>query len=637
MQNLDTTPQHYFPGANISTPLPDEGVSASWSNEFAILLPPGPAPYDYPGGQARPANVDHVSLGEVLWNITGEGKWVDIWVLSYGLQGLGIILYEQNSDGDWAEASIPNTGGYMSSGSAQLGSYPGSANPGNPDYHTPAAFRVFLKTGLQYVLVVGPGGQGANVRPDLPHNYGAYIENFDIEVSYTPLQLPDLKTNAYDVIIPSDGSTYTSPNVLNTNFTTSAEDPQGTSAAWLSAWWKYTPLSLTDMTVSYAVVPQYSNWFRCVVWLDNNGTLVQLGSSGNPPETFTVPAVAANSTIYIQIFAHDYYNKYQPYAQKYQLEVTGAKSLVQHEDTNLAPPNDLRPNAIAVSVSSDDNTYLSDDVTLTYATPGAVSTVGPYITDPEAPPLYQTAWWSYQPIAAGSATFRAHSTNDLHARVEILDENLSVLGVTGMGQSLVFDVAAGVTYYVVLGTADPTSSLSASFSVVGPPTGGIPPINDLRSHAITVFVAIDGGTYLATDTQLDYATPVADGAQAGPYVPDPEAPPLYQTAWWVYKPLADGQATIRAHSSPADDALVKLMVLHNSMQLAMAGMGEDITHDISAGETYYYVLGTTGQAFVSASFGLTGTYTASPDHYTGPWKFNLLMPDLTWKTLASGT
>lgn len=642
--------EHYWPGAAITLPLPDGGLALTFNNRFMKDLPPGSiALPGYDDGRPLPSQPGD---WDVLFHLVGEGKWVDFYCQGLGAQGPALILYEANLElSAWFYSPMPDNGGYEGGGGrAVMSAIPGQANT-NPDYRAPVALRVFMEAGHQYVLSVfsasfSTATNDAAVALGYPSGVGAYDQDFYLEMSYTPLVLPDLKTNAYEVIIPSDGATYTSPDVLNTTFTTSAEDPQGAGHVWVSSWWHYkTAVDAHVMTVAFAVLPQYSTWFGCVVWLrQSDGTMVQLGQNADsPPNTFTIPTIGANTDVYIQIFGTDFYNQHQPYAQKYQLQVTAAKSIIQTPDTNLGPPNDLRANATTVSISSDDNTYLADDTTLTYATPGAVGagppwptgTDGRYADDPEASPLYQTAWWSYKPIVSGSATLRAHSTS-AHisaTQVMLLDANLALLDVKLMGQDLVFPTVALHTYYIVLGTKDPGTSLSSSFSVVGSPTGGTPPINDLRAHAIAVTIAHEGDTYLATNTRLDYATPAAVGSGA---VSDSVATGLYQTAWWVYKPQADGQAQIRAHSDPANSAPVKLMVLHGSTPMATVAMSTDYTHTVAAGETYYYVLGTTGQVFASASFGVTGSASLySPP--SGPWKLNLLMPGGSWKTLISGT
>lgn len=648
---LSTPAEHYWPGAPISLPLPDNGVSLSFSNEFVAYLPYGVNRLWYeadgPGFDlARPAVVGPLNGLDVLWHIIGDGKWVDIWCQgTSNTGGVSIQLWEGTPDqSSWAWAEIPNDGTYY--GNASNGH--AVSGGGGPD--ATAGLRVYLKAGYHYVLAVS-AGYGINLLPDPTAKYypfGVYMQDFYLEMSYTPLVLPDLKTNALDVIIPRAGATYTSPNVLNTGFTSSAEDPEGVGSIWSTAWWKYTPIADCAVTVDWAVVPAVATTFLCTVYRQQpDGSLIFLanGTVGQ----FTVPAIHAGDVLYFQIGGTNYYNQWdgynQPWAQKYQLQVTGAKSLVQAPDTNLGPPNDLRAHATAVSISADDHTYLSDDTTLTYATPGAVGAGPPwptgsdgrYADDPEASPLYQTAWWSYDPVIAGSATLRAHSNpaDDPDAQVMVLDANLALIDVKAMSQDLVFAVVGNATYYLVLGTTEPGVSLAGSFSLVGPPTPGTPPINDARANAITVTVASDGDTYLATNTQLDYATP-ATAAAGNISGPDQEASGLYQTAWWVYRPQSDGQVQIRAHSNPANNALVKLMVLHSLTPLTTVAMSTDYTHTVTAGETYYYVLGTTGQAFVSASFVLTGTATL----YTppsGPWKLNLLMPDRTWKTLISGT
>lgn len=647
--------EHYWPGAALTLPLPDGGLALTFNNRFIKDLPIGPTDVDVifqeHGGEHRPSGAPTAGW-DILFHLVGEGKWVDFWCLGLGVQGPAVILFERAADGSaWFTAPMPDNGGYEGGGGlAQISAIPGQATT-DPAYRAAVALRVFLKAGTQYVLQIGSSSistAAADAAAALGYTHGAggFDQDFYLEMSYTPLVLPDFKTNAYEVIVPHDGATYTSPDVLNTTFTTSAEDPQGVGHVWVSSWWHYkTAVDAHAMTVAFAVLPQYSVWFGCVVWLrQSDGTMVLLGQNADsPPNTFTIPTIGANTDVYIQIFGTDFYNQHQAYAQKYQLQVTAAKSIIQTPDTNLGPPNDLRANATTVSISSDDNTYLSDDTTLTYAIPGAVGAGPPwptgsdgrYADDPEASPLYQTAWWSYKPIVSGSATLRAHSTSvDISAaQVMLLDANLALLDVKLMGQDLVFPTVALHTYFIVLGTKDPGTSLSSSFSVVGSPTGGTPPINDLRAHAIAVTIAHEGDTYLATNTRLDYATPAAVGSGAAS---DPVAIGLYQTAWWVYKPQADGQAQIRAHSDPANSAPVKLMVLHGSTPMATVAMSTDYTQTVAAGQTYYYVLGTTGQVFASASFGVTGSASLyNPP--SGPWKLNLLMPGGSWKTLISGT
>jgi hypothetical protein len=600
-----TVPEHYWPGAPVTVPLAGGSVSFDYDNRFVKSLPVDSTKPSYlqsPGNDSnRPSGMDDGF--DVLFEITGEGKLVDFYLVGSGDQGTACRLYRVASG---SLAPMVDNGYYAGGSGLALSA---GSSPGNV-----SALRVLLTAGVQYVLQTfstnwSDAAETASVAAGFAAGLGGWDQNFHLEISYTP-SLPDTRDGAWDVVIPSDGGTYTSPPVLNTTFgASSVDDPQGTSHIFATAWWKYQPTKDTALSVTYSVIPAAHNWFSCTAYRLDDTILTQIGVSPGPsPGTITVSSVHANDVVYIQIGATNPHNGDQSYAQKYHLSVTGAKSTFQN-----GPPNDLRSNATAITVDAD-GTYLSVDTELTYATPGRAGTYGPFVTDAEAAPLYQTAWWRYLPVASGPSTFRAHSApaDDEDARIAFLDANLNMLAVTGMSQTLAFPITAGQVYYLVLGTATPQVTLSASFGMTGPPSVANPPVNDLRPNATVVKVEDGVGQYLSVGTQLDFATPSGTGPGAGPYIPDTEASPLYQTTWWIYKPVASGYANITAHSNPTDDASVRLMVMHGLTLISLVGMSTKFTHAVTSGETYYYVLGTVGHALASASLVLDGPVTAVP-------------------------
>ena len=329
-------PEHLWPGAEIPFPLPSGGISITFNNFFIKDLPPDTAP-EHPNESpnndfSRPASV---SLGwDVVWRFTGEGRWVDIFVRGLTSDvGPAAILYEAVSGSEYVVAPMAENGSpYGGAGIAQIG--------GNPV----AALRVFLKSGIDYGLAIDNAwSQALSDASGYPHGYGGFDNTFYLELSYTPTALPDLRSNAWDVIIPEDGGTYTSPPVLNTTFTSSDEDdPQGAAGAWGTAWWKYERTANTDVTVSFAIVPEELTHYSCTVFRQNtDSTLTALSNGSSPPETFTVPAALLNlnDVLLIQIGTLDYYNDHQPFAQKYQLQVTGARSVVQAPDNPDPTPD----------------------------------------------------------------------------------------------------------------------------------------------------------------------------------------------------------------------------------------------------------------------------------------------------------
>lgn len=361
MQPLNVQPEHYWPGATVPLPLPDGGVYVNFTTAYVVQLPTDPSA---PPGQTatpgwdsgRPASVQNTGIPDLLWHFTGEGLWVDMWVLGLGVQGPQITLWEQGDDDSWHIASMPSTAAGLDGLAHAIGIPSNAASFGSP-YRTPAALRVFLQDGVEYVLQVNPASLGSD-HPEIPHGFGGYIEEFYMELSYTNRNLNDLRAQAWDVTIAINGATYTSDDVLNTNFTSSdSEDPQGRVNVRASAWWRYEPTEDGAVIVSFAIVPQYSYWFRCVVFKEMpDKSLIVLAQSNNPPpQMFTVPLVQAGDVLYIQIYSTDFYNEYQPYAQKYQLEVTGVTSAVQNffarvdEDTWLRTAIPTQPLRLRLS------------------------------------------------------------------------------------------------------------------------------------------------------------------------------------------------------------------------------------------------------------------------------------------------
>lgn len=330
MQVSNIQAAHYWPGASIPVPLPADGISFSFSTEFVVYYPGDPnAPSGYkttPGyDSSRPPGV-RVGRPDVLWNFLGEGLWVDIWVLGLGTQGPRMTLYRQNDAHDgWHEAPMPSN---LNTGLAESAGRP--SDTGVTGYRSAAALRVYLDQGVAYVLIVEPQDIDSSVHPEIPHGFGGYIEDFYMEMSYTSTELPNHRTQPWDVTIAVDGATYASPLVLNTAFDTSPdEDPPTFPSIGGTAWWRYECASDCDLTVSFAIVPQYTNWYSCNIYKQQpDGSIILLAGTGNPPNTVTVPAVKAGDVLYIQIgFQGD--NRSQNQAQKYQLDVTGGVSNIQ--------------------------------------------------------------------------------------------------------------------------------------------------------------------------------------------------------------------------------------------------------------------------------------------------------------------
>lgn len=348
---------HYWPGANIPTPQSAEGAECSWNNAFIRSLPPGPNPTWQPPGwdPNRPTDIQQNGAQDVIFNIVGEGKSVDFYCRSSRV-GLSMTL---SAPGHPEERQVASNGNILPW--VDLSAAFAYTNPSTHDFHGgTAAIRHTLTAGVTYYLEIG----SASYDSTAPSGTG-FDQDFWLEVCDTPSKLNDKRVDANDVIIWDDGMTYHSVPMLNTNYTQNrtggTDDPNMDPTLGWTAWWKYVPTKDGAIDVSWAVIPQQFDWFRLDVWRknDSDSAPVRLAFTDHQPSTITVDGLHADDNIFFRIGSRNPEwnidpgsSGSQPAAQKYQLEVTGAKSKVQLPDPvpgdgsggdggSGAPPADL--------------------------------------------------------------------------------------------------------------------------------------------------------------------------------------------------------------------------------------------------------------------------------------------------------
>jgi len=325
---------HYWPGANIPTPQSAEGAECSWNNAFVHELPPGPFPlWQGPGWDAdRPTDIQQNGGYTVVFNIVGEGKSVDFYCRSSKV-GNVMTLWAPGHDEERQVVS-----GYTFPWVAYSGAMPYHWPPDTAGFHGgTSAIRHTLTAGVTYYLEIGSSSYDG----DAPSGTG-FDQDFWLETYYTPVPNNDHRADPYDVIIWDDGMTYHAVPVLNTDYTQSrtggTDDPNVDPTLGWTAWWKYVPTKDGAIDVSWAVIPQQFDWFRLDVWRKNSGDSapVLLASSDHQPSNITVTGLHTDDNIFFRIGSRNPEwnidpgsSGSQPAAQKYQLEVTGAKSKVQ--------------------------------------------------------------------------------------------------------------------------------------------------------------------------------------------------------------------------------------------------------------------------------------------------------------------
>lgn len=306
------SPEHYWAGEAI-TALP---FTESYDSHFVGSLPTVPG-FEYMGpgfDQAAQAALGHGTSWGVVYTITGEGKDVVFYATSE-YQGVTISLYDCSLGTTSLVASQSSPTEYLRNDSR---------------FYTPTtAVKYHLDTGTLYRVVVESATYDSDALP-VGSGFG---QNITFEAFYASAVNNDLRDDALDVYVTSDGATYKSPKVLNVGYTRSTAPTDDTDAASLyaTAWWKYRPLSAATITVTLYTSPEGFERVGFTVFKQTGGgSLTTLGTASNNPAQTTV-AVGAGDTIFIVAGLTSPVTSYsylQP-AQYYELWLTGSKSAVQ--------------------------------------------------------------------------------------------------------------------------------------------------------------------------------------------------------------------------------------------------------------------------------------------------------------------
>lgn len=174
--------------------------------------------------------------------------------------------------------------------------------------------------------------------------------------SGTPAANNDNFADALEVVIPTNGGTYTSPLVNNSEFTTEVGEPDQSASDAKSAWWKYTPTSSGTASLDTALSTAITNTDTYVaIWTGTNfGDMVLLtfNDDGGPNATSAITWEAqAGVTYWIQCGAYGLANI------NYVMRVTGpampssasGSTIVKTDAPSTTPVTASESNALAVS------------------------------------------------------------------------------------------------------------------------------------------------------------------------------------------------------------------------------------------------------------------------------------------------
>lgn len=366
----------YWPGQPIPTPLPPGGVTASWNNQpaadlFSTAVNHFPS-YEY--------DLDNHADGSGPWtvfSIVGEGKFVDFYLWGVPGQteihtGINAQLYVK-PDGYPAGRTNRQDGPYWNlvptgPGGGSKGAPPEFSQTDTEHYYLPnLGMRVLLEPEREYVLVVlGSGFDGTG-------------QDFSMDVTYAPENIPDRRDNAWIVDIPGDGGIYNSPYLMNdglTSATGGTDDPSDATDAY-TAWWELVPEHAGTITASFSIIPQNIQGFALQMWrqdLTGTGTMVKVARATHNPSSLTAD-VQANVIYYFSVGQAD--TDTAPRLQivgnqKYGITVTGGKTVLHNapgddgtgpkrwDDETLPPPDKYDPNATMPAVPDSGSATLLD-------------------------------------------------------------------------------------------------------------------------------------------------------------------------------------------------------------------------------------------------------------------------------------
>jgi hypothetical protein len=363
---------HFWPGQTVNAlPFDETWDSGLWDTLPALESPyglivgfdtnrPGEATSEFPDANTS------VYMGSdgAVFHVVGQGRDVEFWVehvpprIGDTYNGMAMTLYD---------FTMPDESAYVYK-------HAGADFAPNP---RSVGIRAFLVEGKDYYLnahATSSRGAGAEGGASGSHGDPGYVsgagQSYHLNVRVAPTVINDRRDDATNVIIPSDGAQYISPEVLNADYTlvdSPTDDPGSGGGMVASAWWRYVPQSDTPFAVTAYFKPAGYDGFLAAYRMGDLGALSLIGlqTYGNP---CTVGDSAdAGETIYFQLAMGDSLG--EPFmddlGQRYRIEVTGGKTVLQVPVDN--PDPDPNPPPL------DDQPWASDtDPEPDHFTPGAM-------------------------------------------------------------------------------------------------------------------------------------------------------------------------------------------------------------------------------------------------------------------------
>lgn len=311
--------------------------NALWPGEFIASLPftktwDSAGYEDLPGAyDSRPGSTSgglpptqiNGSAGAVF-AMVGNGSTVEFYAWSANLEGKNLIM--QLLDFTRPEdPGSPNTSAWFKeAGSDADAGYPPSTG-----------FRAFLVAGTTYYLHIGSGNYSETT------GYGQVINL----IVATSTEFPnDLRDDADDVIIPSDGATFKSRAIFSAEYTmvlNATDDPiGGYEYAAGTAWWRYVPATATTFSAIGYVGPDGTpDTVLAAYRMSGGGVLTMIEYQVGPPTVVTGSA-AAGETIYFQLGIGT--DGFRSIGHTYRLKVTGDRTTLQYPEY-VPPPGDEDP------------------------------------------------------------------------------------------------------------------------------------------------------------------------------------------------------------------------------------------------------------------------------------------------------
>lgn len=407
---------HFYPGDTIPMPLPYNGYHLSWTTVGRTDLETAdPARYQFNG---------YFGLGTVGFTLVGEGKPVDIRAYAQGAYGVALAIYKLTAPNHWERVSTSSGGG-----------------------DTAAALRYAFNSGETYYFEVGSSGGDAG---------GNYTQPFTMDLTYAPTTSNDIRANAYDVVIPADGATFTSDPTSFQGYSSNYDGVDdigpifGGDRMEYTMWWKYVPTSNCDATFTFTVAPASATWFGIQVYEEDESHQFTRRHRLDSPGSFVGYGLIAGRNYWIQIGDRD--TTRQPYSQLMTLQVTGAKSQAQQSADGFPPANDLRQNAIAIPIPTGGRYWISQPVNVKNAT----RDTGDY-GDPWSIRMDQSIWYKWTADVTGECTIVGYhdpDTADPAFNIQVIDQtaNDSLTLHFHMDDSpKTFKAVKGHTYYFALG------------------------------------------------------------------------------------------------------------------------------------------------------------------------------------------